>query len=139
MGPRATSAVRDLTKTLEHAAFDVDIDWKQPSRTTRRVSVTAAAAGYIAFVVEHANLDEQPVLIIGEYLTVSAVSSWVIRQDDGDAVTVKLGRIDPSQTRGLAVGERNRVEAIMKTETTPGGNAKTTYMAQSFARIDQPD
>ncbi|MGV9798330.1 hypothetical protein ACWDTP_09740 [Mycobacterium sp. NPDC003449] len=139
MGPRTASAVRDLAKTLERAAFDVDIDWKQPSRSTRRVSVTAQAARHMAFVVEHANLDEQPVLIIGEYLTVSAVSAWVIQQDDGDAVTVKLGRIDPSQTRGLAVGERIRVEAIMKTETTPGGNTKTTYTAQSFERIDLPD
>jgi len=59
----------------------------------------------------------------------------VIQQDDGDAVTVKLGRVDPSQTRGLAVGERIRVQAIMKTETTPGGNTKTTYTAQSFERF----
>ncbi|WP_301121322.1 hypothetical protein [Mycolicibacterium fortuitum] len=136
MGPRTASAVRDLAKTLERAAFDIDIDWKQPSRSTRRVSVTAQAARHMAFVVEHANLDEQPVIIIGEYLTVSAVSAWVIQQDDGDAVTVKLGRVDPSQTRGLAVGERIRVEAIMKTETTPGGNTKTTYTAVSFDRFD---
>lgn len=136
MGPRTASAVRDLAKTLERAAFDIDIDWKQPSRTTRTVSVTAQAARYMALVVEHANLAEQPVLIVGEYLTVSAVSAWVIQQDDGDAVTVKLGRIDPSQTRGLAVGERIRVEAVMKTETTPGGNTKTTYTAQSFERLN---
>lgn len=136
MGPRTASAVRDLAKTLDRASFDVDIDWQQPARATKRVSVTARAAGHMADVVEHANLDEQPVLIIGEYLTVSAVSSWVIQQDDGDAVTVKLGRIDPRQTIGLAVGERIRVRAIMKTETTPGGNSKTTYTARSFERID---
>jgi hypothetical protein len=91
MGPRTASAVRDLAKTLERAAFEVDIDWKQPS-LTRRVSVTAQ---HMAYIVEHANLDERTVLIVGEYLTVSAVSAWVIQQDDGDAVTVKLGRIDP--------------------------------------------
>jgi len=139
MGPRTASAVRDFAKTLERAAFDIDIDWKQPSRTTRRVRVTARAARHMAYVVEHANLDEQPVVIVGEYLTVSAVSAWVIQQDDGDAVTVKLGRIDPSQTRGLAVGERIRVQAIMKTETTAGGNTKTTYTAQSFERLAAPD
>lgn len=137
MGPRTASAVRDLAKTLERAAFDIDIDWKQPARTTQRVTVTAQTAGHMAFVVEHANLAEQSVIIVGEYLTVSAVSAWVIQQDDGDAVTVKLGSIDPSQTRGLAVGERIRVEAVMKTETTPGGNTKTTYTAQSFDRLDQ--
>ncbi|MDH6246496.1 hypothetical protein [Mycobacterium sp. OTB74] len=96
MGPRTTSAVRDFAKTLESAAFDVDIDWKQPSRPTRPVSVTASAARHMADVVEHANLNEQPVVITGEYLTVSAVSASVIQQDDGDAVTVKLGHIDPS-------------------------------------------
>ncbi|MHA7661991.1 hypothetical protein [Pseudomonas otitidis] len=138
MGPRTASAVRDLAKTLDRADFDVDIDWRQPSRATRRVSVTARAARHMAYVVEHANLDEQPVVVTGEYLTVSAVSAWVIQQDDGDPVTVKLGRIDPSQTRGLAVGERIRVRAIMKTETTPGGNTKTTYTAQSFDRLDPP-
>ncbi|AGM27610.1 hypothetical protein MABM_23040 [Mycobacteroides abscessus] len=133
LGPRAASAVRDLAKTLERAAFE--IDWKQPARTTRRVTVTAQAAGHMAFVVEHANLDEQSRLIVGEYLTVSAVSSWVIQQDDGYAVTVKLGRVDLSQIRGLAVGDRIRVEAIMKTETTPGRNTKTTYTAHSFEKV----
>lgn len=138
MGPRTASAVRDLARTLDRAGFDIDIDWQQPSRATRRVRVTATAAAYMVDVVERANLDEQPVTIVGEYLTVSAVSSWVIQQDDGDVVTVKLGRVDPGQTRGLAVGERIRVEAIMKTETTPGGNAKTTYTAQSFERVHPP-
>ncbi len=135
MGPRTASAVRDLAKTLERAAFDIDIDWKQPSRATRRVSVTARAARHMAYVVEHANLDEQPVAIVGEYLTVSAVSSWLIQQDDGDTMTVKLGRVDPRHTRGLAVGDRVRIEAIMKIETTPGGNTKTTYTAQSVEKL----
>ncbi|MDB2197607.1 hypothetical protein [Mycobacteroides abscessus] len=138
MGPRTASAVRDLAKTLDRAQFDVEIAWRQPSRATRRVIVTASAAAHMAATVEHANLDEQPVEIIGEYLTVSAVSSWLIARggNDDDTVTVKLGRIDPSQTRGLAVGDRVRISAIMKIETTPGGNIKTTYTAQSVDRID---
>ncbi|CPT99039.1 hypothetical protein [Mycobacteroides abscessus] len=80
----------------------------------------------MAATVEHVNLDEQPVEIVGEYLTVSAVSSWVIQRGDGDndTLTVKIGRIDPGQTRGLAVGDRVRVNATMKVETTPGGNTK---------------
>lgn len=138
MGPRTASAIRDLAKTLQRAYFDVDIDWKQPQRATKRVSVTARSAAHMADVVEHSNLNEQPVIIVGEYLTVSAVSAWVIQQDDGDAVTVKLGRIDARQTIGLAVGDRIRIEAIMKTEITPGGNTQITYTAQSFERLDQP-
>lgn len=76
MGPRTASAIRDLTKSLQRTAFDVDIDWKQPRHATKRVSVTARAAAHMADVVEHSNLDEQAVLIVGEYLTVSAVSAW---------------------------------------------------------------
>jgi len=135
MGPRTAAAVRDLAKTLDRARFDIDIAWLQPARTTRRVHVTATTAAYIAAIVEHANLDEQPVTIIGEYLTVSAVASWLIKQDNGDTITVKLGRIDPAQTRGLAVGDRIRVEAVMRTETVTGGSVKTTYTAQSFERL----
>ncbi|ALR10826.1 hypothetical protein MYCSP_04375 [Mycobacteroides saopaulense] len=140
LGPRTASSVRDLVKTLDRAQFDVEIAWQQPSRATRRVAVTAAAAAHMAATVEHANLDEQPVEIIGEYLTVSAVSSWVIQRGDGDndTLTVKLGRIDPGQTRGLAVGDRVRINATMKVETTPGGNTKTTYTAESFERLDTP-
>ncbi|QCH22639.1 hypothetical protein [Mycobacteroides salmoniphilum] len=138
MGPRTASAVRDLAKTLDRAQFDVDITWRQPACATRRVTVTAAAAAYMAATVEHANLDEQSVEIIGEYLTVSAVSSWLIQRagTDNDTVTVKLGRIDPSQTRGLAVGDRVRITAIMKIETSPGGNTKTTYTAETFEKLD---
>lgn len=123
MGPRTASAARDLAKTLDKAQFDVEIAWRQPSRATRRVTVTAATAAHMAATVEHANLDEQPVEIIGEYLT---VSSWLIARggSDSDTLTVKLGRIDPSQTRGLAVGDRVRINATMKIETTPGGNTK---------------
>ncbi|SHR17738.1 hypothetical protein LK468_08895 [Mycobacteroides abscessus] len=139
MGPRTASAVRDLAKTLERAGFNIEVDWQQPARTTRRVRVTATAAGHMAATVEHANLDEQPVPLVGEYLTVSAVSSWLIRLDHGEAVTVKLGRIDPGQTRGLAVGDRVRIEAVMKIETTPGGNTKTTYTAQTFEKLNSSD
>ncbi|SKU91872.1 Uncharacterised protein [Mycobacteroides abscessus subsp. abscessus] len=140
MGPRTASAVRDLAKTLDRAQFDVEIAWRQPARATRRVTVTAAAAAYMAATVEHANLDEQPVEIIGEYLTVSAVSSWLIAREGGenDTLTVKLGRIDPSQTRGLAVGDRVSINATMKIETTPGGNTKTTYTAESFEKLGPP-
>lgn len=135
MGPRTASAVRDLSKTLDRAGFDIEIDWQQPERTTRRVTVSAAAAAYIATTVENANLDEQHVEVIGEYLTVSAVSSWLIQQDDGDTVTVKLGRIGGHEIRGLAVGDRVRIDAIMKIETTPGGAVKTTYTAQAVHRL----
>ncbi len=46
----------------------------------------------MTYVVEHANLDEQPVTVVDKYLTVCAVGAWVVQQDGGDAVTVKLGR-----------------------------------------------
>ncbi|MFN6548498.1 hypothetical protein ACK4CT_35625, partial [Mycolicibacterium nivoides] len=136
MGPRTASALRDLSKTLDRAGFDIEIDWQQPSHATRRVTVSSTAAAYIAATVENANLDEQPVHIIGEYLTVSAVSSWLIQQDDGDTVTVKLGRIGKDEAHGLAVGDRVRIEALMKVETTPGGAVKTTYTAQAVRSLD---
>lgn len=138
MGPRTASALRDLSKTLDRAGFDIELDWQQPARATRRVTVTAAAAKYIADTVESANLDEQPVAIVGEYLTVSAVSSWLIQQDDGDTVNIKLGRIGGEETRGLAVGDRVRIDAIMKVETTPGGAVKTSYAAQAVHRLNEP-
>lgn len=138
MGPRTASALRDLSKTLNRAGFDVEIDWQQPARTTRRVAVSAAAAAHIATTVENANLDEQPVQIVGEYLTVSSVQSWLIRQDDGETVTVKRGRLGEDDLRGHSMGMRVRIDALMKTETTPGGAVKTTYTAQAVHRLDGP-
>lgn len=111
LGPRTASAVRDLAKTLDRAQFNVEIAWRQPSRATRRVTVSATTAARMAAAVEHANLDEQQVEIVGEYLAVSAVSSRFIQRGDNDTVPVKLGRIDTSQTRGLAVGDRVRINA----------------------------
>lgn len=137
LGPRTAAAVRDLAKTLDRAGFDIGIDWQQPAHTTRRVQVTAASAAYMADIVEHANLDEQPVTITGEYLTVSSVASWLIQQSDGDVITVKLGRISSGQIKGLAVGDRVRIAAIMKTETTAGGSVKITYTAQTFERLSR--
>jgi hypothetical protein len=96
MGPRTASALRDLSKTLDRAGFDIEIDWQQPSRTTRRVTVSSTAAAYTAATVENANFDEQPVQIVGEYLTVSAVSSWLIarrrRHRDGQTRPHRHGR-----------------------------------------------
>jgi hypothetical protein len=136
MGPRTASALRDLSKTLDRAGFDIELDWQQPARTTRRVTVTAAAAKHIADTVENANLDEQAVAITGEFLTVSAVTSWLIRQDEGEPVTIRRGHIGPDDVRGLAVGTRVHIDALMKIETTPGGAIKTTYVAQGVRRID---
>lgn len=67
------------------------------SRRAKPSSVGAAA-------VENANLDEQPVRLVGEYLTVSSVQSWLIRQNDGEAVIVKLGRLSENEVRGLGLG-----------------------------------
>ncbi|WP_343576927.1 hypothetical protein [Mycobacterium sp.] len=131
MGPRTASALRDFSKTLDRAGFDVEIDWQQPSRATRRVTVSATSAAYIAATVENANLDEQPVQIVGEYLTVSSVQSWLIRRDDGETVTVKRGRLGEDDLRGHGMAMRVRIDAIMKVETTPGGAVKTTYTAQA--------
>jgi hypothetical protein len=136
MGPRTASALRDLSKTLDRAGFDVEIDWQQPSHATRRVTVSATAAAYIAATVENANLDEQPVQIVGEYLTVSSVQSWLIRQDDGETVTVKRGRLGEDDLRGHGMGMRVRIDAIMKVETTPGGAVKTTYTAQAVRSLN---
>lgn len=136
MGPRAAAAIRDLARTLDRARFDIDINWQQPAHATRHVQVTAAAASYIADIVEHANLDEQTVNIAGEYLTVSSVASWLIQQDDGEVISVKRGRIGSDQIKGLAVGDRVRIHAVMKTESVPGGAIKTTYTAQGFERLD---
>ncbi|PND54377.1 hypothetical protein CRM90_28335 [Mycobacterium sp. ENV421] len=115
---------------------DFEIDWQQPARTTQRIKVSAATAAHIAATVENANLDEQPVLIVGEYPTVSSVQSWLIRQDNGEPITVKLGRLSENEIRGLGIGMRVRIDAIMKIETTPGGAVKTTYTAHTVDRLD---
>jgi hypothetical protein len=111
MGPRTASAVRDLSKTLNRARFDLEIDWQQPARATRRVKVSATTAAHIAATVENANLDEQPIPLVGEYLTVSSVQSWLIRQDDGEALTVKLGHLNENEIHGLGLGMRVRIDA----------------------------
>jgi hypothetical protein len=51
---------------------------------------------------------------------------------------VKLGRIGGQQTRGLPVGDRVRINAVMKVETTPDGAVKTTYTAQTVHRLSEP-
>ncbi|EUA31579.1 hypothetical protein I548_0346 [Mycobacterium intracellulare] len=37
---------------------------------------------------------------------------------------------------GLAVGDRVRIHALMKIETTPGGAVKTTYIAHAVYRLN---
>lgn len=67
------------------------------------------------------------------------MQSWLIRQDDGETVSVKLGRLGENEVRGLGLGMRVRIDAIMKIETTPGGAVKTTYTAQAVYRLnDEP-
>ncbi|WP_133176272.1 hypothetical protein [Mycobacteroides abscessus] len=125
LGPRTASAVRDLAKALDRAEFDVEIDWEQPSRPTLRVTVTAATARHMAAVVEYASLDEQPAVITGRYLmTVSAVSSWLIEQDDGDHITSNWAALTPQTTIGLSIGERICVQAIMKPKPHPAVTSK---------------
>ncbi len=136
-GVHTASALRDLSKTLDRARFDIELDWQQPAHTTRRVTVTAAVAKHIADTVENANLGEQAVQIVGEFRTVSAVTSWLIRHDDGEPVTIRRGQIGPDDVRGLAVGTRVRIDALMKIETSPGGAIKTTYVTQAVQRIDE--
>ncbi|AFC42721.1 MULTISPECIES: hypothetical protein [Mycobacterium] len=51
-GPRTASALRDLSKTLDRARCDIEIDWQQPSRAIHRVMVSSTAAAHVAATVE---------------------------------------------------------------------------------------
>lgn len=50
---------------------------------------------------------------------------------------MKLGQIGKDAARGLAVGDRVRIDALMKVETTPGGAVKTTYTAHAVHLLDE--
>ncbi|WP_280252987.1 hypothetical protein [Nocardia abscessus] len=132
LGPRAASAVRDLSKTLSQAGFDAEIDWTQPGRATRSVEVAAHTARRIVDVVQRKKLDEQPVTIIGELLTVSAVEQWFVRDDRGQVFHIKLGDVSSEDIRGLAVGQRVRIDATLKVERSSGGATKMTYVLRTF-------
>lgn len=66
-----------------------------------------------------------------------AVASRLIKQDNGEALTVKLGRIDPPpKPAALAVGGRIHIQAAMRAETTTGGVVKTAYTTSSREKLN---
>jgi hypothetical protein len=84
------------------------------------------------------------VQIVGEFLTVSSVQNWLIKTDDGTPITVRRGQIGGNDVRGLAVGTRVRVVALMKIEPAPGGRSRpptwrkvSTVSPTNPARADQ--
>lgn len=59
-----------------------------------------------------------------------------LRTHPSTPVTVRLGQISRDEARGLAVGDRVRIDALMKVETTPGGAIKTTYTAKAVRSLN---
>ncbi|BBX64816.1 hypothetical protein MSAS_39900 [Mycobacterium saskatchewanense] len=66
--------------------------------------------------------------------------SWTPRSRATAAIDLPVSRTirtAPSRnSRGLAVGDRVRIHALMKIETTPGGAVKTTYIAHAVYRLN---
>ena len=141
LGPRAASSVRDFAKALAGASFDADVEWRQPNRPTRRVHLTSSKAELIAQVIETAELDIDEVDIEGVVLTVSTVQkqAWLIERGVDDLVSVRHGQLPPSQTLGIATGERIRIHAQMRTTVSNTGVTRTVYEAQGIERIPDED
>jgi hypothetical protein len=131
--------VRDFTRQLHRSGFDIDVEWRQPNRPTRRVHLAAGAAGLIAAAIESSQLDVEEVVIEGVVLTVSTVRSqeWLIEQTDGEHVSIKHSGLPHEQAVGIATGDRVRITAQLKTVTSNAGVTKATYEALSVEVLDE--
>ena len=134
LGPRASSAMKGLCASIGNGGFDLDVKWKEPKRSERRVSVSNDNAKSMVQVIQEASTIVEDVEIVGtlETNTNSVKDRLRIKMDDGSEALVSLGDIETSSLVDVYLGQRVRVKAVRQTSKRPGGREGTNLMGVSI-------
>jgi hypothetical protein len=139
LGPRAASCLRSFSEQLSSGRFDLDVEWAEPDRSTRRGSITASQAGRLAKVITGRELDQGEVTITGVLHTVSDVGvPWEV-EAAGQRFRVKRGLVTAEMVRAArpSVGATVKVTAQVSLKEGPGGE-KVEYRATGVEVVGEP-
>lgn len=138
MGPRASAAIGDLAKSIADDDFDVDLTWRQPERSTRRVSVTAPQARWLERFVALRRLDASEVAIRGRLRTISDRRALEVETDDGEILYLRLpedaSALDPV-LESLRVHDRVEATTLERIAYKVGGGEVRTYVLVALRRV----
>lgn len=129
-GPRVASAVKEFAKGVEQADFEVDLEWREPSRATERATFNKADATLVRQLVVARELDQEEVTLVGTLVTLSTLNRWQIDIGDDHLVVIDPTSlpetVDVTQFR---LSERIKIQAVPIVRELPGGGKVTTYRA----------
>lgn len=141
LGPRVASNVRALCDTVGKDAIDVDFEWRTPSGSRDKVSVSHTFAKFVSNVIKSTEMDTEDVEIEGVLVTITTSNKdhLRIREDsDGssiDEVTLPIGDIPSEQLFGLRTGDRVRVGAERQIFNRVGGGKRVKLVGVYIEKL----
>lgn len=133
LGPRAASALTEMAKSVSDGSFDLEVEWREPNRPTRRTQFGSEDARRLQALVASRKLDSEPETLTGEIHTITDISTIHLALDSGEMVPIKPGKITHDDLRLIAHGDRVRISVDVKMTQRPGEDPSPTYTATAIS------
>ena len=135
LGPRASSSVRTFCETLGKDALNLDVKWKEPSNKPIVSEIKHDRAKLMSEFIKNAEIESNEVVIHGKLITttLSPKDKLRILEDNGNEITISLGKISTGEIALIRPGENVTIHADCKIGKYAGGRTSTTYTGISLA------
>ncbi|WP_418733519.1 hypothetical protein [Ellagibacter sp.] len=137
LGPRAANKMKDLCKTIDSTAVDVDFKWSEPGKDRVVSAINHLSAKHAVAIIENAHIENEAVNVVGTIVTIteSAKDKLRIRTDEGGEITLALGSISPADLLSVRVGDRVEVQAEQTVSSRTGGRTSKRLEGVSISKI----
>lgn len=134
LGPRASSSIRTFCETLGKDGLDLDVKWQEPTLKSLKSEIKHERAKLMSEFIKNAAIESNEINIHGTLITstLSQKDKLRILQDDGNEITIRLGKVSTAEIALIRPGEKVTIRADRKVGKYAGGRTSTTYTGISI-------
>lgn len=135
LGPRASSSMKTLCETLGKNELNLGVSWREPTRKPIVSEIKSERAKVMCEFIKNADIESNDVDIRGTLITstLSPKDKLRILQDNGEEITIRLGKISKAAIALVRPGEVVTIRADRRIGKYTGGRTSTTYTGISIA------
>lgn len=135
LGARVAANIKELSRMLELANFDLDASWREPGRPSVRVRFPSGTAKWLADFVDGKALDSYEDEVVGVTRTISDVARWRIETTDGTRF-VDASELSPTARATPHLGETVRLAVRVHPVIRPDGTSSESLVATELLPVD---
>lgn len=132
LGPRTASALAGFARIASTADFDMDLDWAQPHKPTRRARMTSSEAAWMVSAIGARELDEARETITGRIVTITDRATIHVETSPDEIISIRPGKLDHDDFVGIEHGSDVSIDVLVEIRALPGEEPRSIYTAEAI-------